>query len=115
MAVWEGVRVVLASNRSYLGDVGAGVERRTGLVEANVTVVPDPKHRQINATRLTNGPLVALRLCREITRQTIGNEASGRSTAQAGVELLFHEMGIAGRVIGWKANPLIQIIGAHPG
>src|SRR5215211_8793705 len=101
--------VDLAGALGELYDAGAGVERRSWLVEPYVTVAPDPQHAHIDPTGLPYGGLVALALRLGVWGCPVGDEDPRRVGVDEPVEVLLHVHVVARLVIRRQPKILVEV------
>src|SRR5215203_1720364 len=101
--------VDLAGTLGELYDAGAGVERRSWLVEPYVTVAPDPEHAHIDPTGLPYGRLVALTLRLGVWGCPVGDEDPRRVGVDEPVEMLLHVYVVARPVIRRQPKILVEV------
>src|SRR5215208_6495252 len=90
-------------------DAGAGVERRSWLVEPYVAVAPDPEHAHVDPTGLPYGSLVALALLLGVRGGPVGDEDPRRVDIDEPVEVLLHVYVVTRLVIRRQPKILVEV------
>src|SRR5918993_4801539 len=90
-------------------DAGAGVERRSWLVEPYMTVASDPEHAHVDPTGLPYCRLVALALCLGVWSGPVGDEDPRRVGVHEPVEVLLHVHVVARPVIRRQPKVFVEV------
>src|SRR5829696_6681705 len=90
-------------------DAGAGVERRSWLVEPYMTVASDPEHAHVDPTGLPYCRLVALALCLGVWSGPVGDEDPRWVGVDEPVKMLLHVYVVARPVIRRQPKILVEV------
>ena len=93
--------------------MGARLQARRGLVEADVPVDADPEDHQIDTAGRRNRALVAIAFLLEIRRRAVEKPHVARLDANLSEELSVHVLPVALGIATAEADELVEVERAH--